>query len=331
VDETADGSGGSGSASDAELDAYYQSLVDGFTVTPHDVKVSGPVTSADMVTYSAVFWFGEDATDQAVPLAAVGDLRRYLTAGGKFLYAGVRPAKAFSGATASAASFPPGYFISDYLKISSFQFKATSYFSGAVPLAGGYPSIRVDSAKATEADYYHIRTVEALQAAEGGTPIYSYDSYFTAGTVRAEFKGTPVGVEYLGPDYRSVVVSFPLSCMRFEEARELVHYILAERFGEPTGVGDQPEALPRELALLPNYPNPFNPATTITFDLPRAMRVTLKVYDLLGREVATLIDGVRSAGRVNTRFDASHCASGLYICRLQAAEQVRSMRMMLLK
>lgn len=94
-------------------------------------------------------------------------------------------------------------------------------------------------------------------------------------------------------------------------------------------------ALPRLFALRQNYPNPFNPATTIGFDLPEDSRVDLVVLDLLGRQVAVLIDGDRSAGRHNVTFDASGLASGVYFYRLQATalgggHSVRDVRKLLL-
>ncbi len=69
-----------------------------------------------------------------------------------------------------------------------------------------------------------------------------------------------------------------------------------------------------------NYLNPFNPATTIQFQLPVAEHVTLDVFDLLGRKVATLLDGMQPAGTRHIWFDASRLSSGMYIYRIQAGD-----------
>jgi hypothetical protein len=79
-------------------------------------------------------------------------------------------------------------------------------------------------------------------------------------------------------------------------------------------------ALPTEYALHNAYPNPFNPSTTIRFDLPQAAKVRLAVYDMLGREVAVLADEERPAGQHSMRFDAGKLSSGMYIFRLQAGD-----------
>jgi hypothetical protein len=86
-----------------------------------------------------------------------------------------------------------------------------------------------------------------------------------------------------------------------------------------------------EALTLQNYPNPFNPTTQITFTLPEQSDVALVVYDMLGREVARLVDEVLPAGEQTVRFDASHLANGVYIYRLNANQQERVRMMTLIK
>jgi hypothetical protein len=83
--------------------------------------------------------------------------------------------------------------------------------------------------------------------------------------------------------------------------------------------------------LSQNYPNPFNPRTVVGWQLAAAGSVKLRVYDLLGREVATLIDGVMPAGEHTVTFDATRIASGMYIYRLQAGAQTAVKKMMVIK
>ncbi len=98
------------------------------------------------------------------------------------------------------------------------------------------------------------------------------------------------------------------------------------------------DAMPTEIRLRQNYPNPFNPVTTIGYDLPAKAQVTLKVYDLLGREVAVLVDGVQEPGYKSATFDAGGLASGVYFYRLQtstlsgqAGDFVATKRLLLLR
>jgi hypothetical protein len=87
----------------------------------------------------------------------------------------------------------------------------------------------------------------------------------------------------------------------------------------------------RTFALSQNYPNPFNPATTITYKLPAAGWVTLKVYDILGREVQTLVNNRQVAGSHSVAFNASRLTSGTYFYRLQAGSSTETRKLVLLK
>ena len=90
-------------------------------------------------------------------------------------------------------------------------------------------------------------------------------------------------------------------------------------------------AIPEHFALKQNYPNPFNPVTTIQYDLPMNSFVTLKVYDVLGKEVATLYNDEQSAGFQSVEFDASNLPSGMYFYRLTAGTFTEIKKMLLLK
>ena len=90
-----------------------------------------------------------------------------------------------------------------------------------------------------------------------------------------------------------------------------------------TGVADRAVAFPGRFALEQNYPNPFNPTTTIAFDLPGPSRVTLQVFDVLGREVGRLADNaIMQGGQHRVSFDARSLASGVYFYRLLAHREM---------
>lgn len=88
---------------------------------------------------------------------------------------------------------------------------------------------------------------------------------------------------------------------------------------------------PDNYHLLQNYPNPFNPQTTIEFNVPRSSHVTLKVYDLKGREVATLVDESKPAGNFEVNFQAQGLASGIYLYQIKMGNHVEQKRMMIIK
>ncbi|MFQ5605414.1 MAG: T9SS type A sorting domain-containing protein [bacterium] len=91
------------------------------------------------------------------------------------------------------------------------------------------------------------------------------------------------------------------------------------------------ETKPTVYRMYQNYPNPFNPTTTIQFDLPNRSKVTLKIYNVLGAEVATLIDKEMDAGEYKFDFDAHGFPSGVFFFRIQAEGFVKSRKLLLLK
>ena len=111
--------------------------------------------------------------------------------------------------------------------------------------------------------------------------------------------------------------------------------IRSDRVGDQTLNGELSgavaEELPTEFALNQNYPNPFNPTTQIRFDLPEASRVTLAVYDVLGRRVMTLADGAYAPGRHTVTFDGRSLSSGMYFYRLITDRQTFTKTMILQK
>jgi hypothetical protein len=88
---------------------------------------------------------------------------------------------------------------------------------------------------------------------------------------------------------------------------------------------------PTQITLDQNYPNPFNPSTTISYQLQSSNHVTLKVFDVLGREVTTIVDEVQQSGNKSVRFDASTLANGIYIYRITVGNISLTKKMMVLK
>jgi 1,4-alpha-glucan branching enzyme len=191
-------------------------------------------------------------------------------------------------------------------------------------------------------------------------PLYQYTSQKvlvwgfedTASTAKvmvvANFRGvqhTIVSVPWLGTGVwynladgkRLTVASTTIDTMIVPAYTALVYSTIADTL--LTGVQDAPgDAVPTSCSLEQNYPNPFNPKTLIGYQLPAlpagrqgAGWVTLKVYDVLGREVATLVDEVQSPGTYSVSFDGSRLASGVYLYRFHAGSYAETKKLILMK
>jgi hypothetical protein len=101
--------------------------------------------------------------------------------------------------------------------------------------------------------------------------------------------------------------------------------------GTVTGIGTQLSLIPEKYELSQNYPNPFNPTTKISYSIPKAGIVTMKIFDVTGREVASLVNELMQPGAYTVDFNASAFASGVYFYRLEAQDFIDTKRMVLLK
>ncbi|MEL6820622.1 MAG: T9SS type A sorting domain-containing protein, partial [Calditrichota bacterium] len=109
------------------------------------------------------------------------------------------------------------------------------------------------------------------------------------------------------------------------------NFLIFENLDPSTAISDETPVVPSELLLHQNYPNPFNPSTTIAFDLAVASEVTLTVYDIQGRKVATLLNEPRVPGYHEVDFDASNLTSGVYVYRLNAGNFSEARKMLLIR
>jgi uncharacterized lipoprotein YddW (UPF0748 family) len=193
-----------------------------------------------------------------------------------------------------------------------------------------YAYIPYDQANAATASRSAKYTVYYNNGADSLTTIVDQSQFRNRGWM-------PIGNVYLEKGAQTVVK------VRAADAADGVVFVdatmlLIDRKKSPdvqipvsTSIESNQDQLPTGVTLHPAYPNPFNPATTLRFELNSPQPVRLAVYDLLGREIAVLVDQLMPAGVHQSRFDASGLSSGLYITRLQAGNQVLSGKLMLIK
>jgi hypothetical protein len=318
VDETVDGDGSPMNPTDEQVDEFYADLFSLFTITEYDLVEEGSIDLTILGAYSAVIWHGNDFTEMNAPFEHKQRIADYLDYGGNFLYTGYRPSTAFEQVMGLNGSFTVGDFIFDYLKILESKSSVFGLFNGTVGTEPGYVNIFVDSLKTLPSEQYHLKYIESIQPSVSGIAIYNYHTAFDSTSPQGTLNGKPVGVEYIGSDFRTITLSFPLYYMNKTDAKILMEFILTNKFNETTPVEDEHNQLPGDYSLSQNYPNPFNSTTNIRFTIPNSQLVSIKVYDILGNEIATLINEKLDAGRHQVSFNAGNLASGVYIYRLQA-------------
>ncbi len=191
------------------------------------------------------------------------------------------------------------------------------YYTGAEPYR--------DLAKAMTQEYTMLTPVDGNKNSSGSD---SY-SFYSVGYPAVYFFEKIFSPWYHSPYDVIANCNIPYCA---EVIRASVATLLSTDMAGPiSDVRDPERTVPGSYALLQNFPNPFNPSTTIAFELPRASHVTLSVYDILGRQASVLVDEERAAGRYEARFNASTLSSGTYIYRLQAGDFISAKKMTIVR
>ena len=286
-------------------------------------------TISDMSIYSTVIWYNHSNASMPLLKNSQNEIKKYIDAGGKIIISTNYPTNAFSNIGSTVKTFTSGSFIYDYMKIASSKSQFTAHFSGALHCADGYEDLPIDTTK-TSSDYaYQLSGVEAISPNSSGRPVYLYDSKESSNSL----KDLPVAVEYIGNDYKLMLMSFPLYYIKQEKLKTFFSYVLGNKFAEqPSAINNNSSSeIPSEYSLLQNYPNPFNPETTIEYNLPIAGSVSLRIFDVLGREIKTLLQGDQPAGKHSVSFNAAGLSSGIYYYKLQSGTFVQTRKMILVK
>lgn len=174
-----------------------------------------------------------------------------------------------------------------------------------------------------------ITTNEISQLSASGNGII-----FTSGTGnKAIFRSTNYGNSWSQysngfPDHSDIG---PICVTNSGYVFAAVNNIIYKIFDPLTELYEKSDSLPVEFILYQNYPNPFNPSTTIYFSLPQYQFVTLKIYDILGREISTLINEEKQPGNYKETFDGSNLSSGVYYYQMKAGKFVETKKLILLK
>jgi len=268
--------------------------------------------SVSLSNYGAVVWlFGdESSTDETFGSNEQIKATAYLKAGGKMFVSGSEVAYDLdraSGPTQADRDFLNNYLKTDYAgdASSSYIINGTgSGFLSGVTLAYG---------DTTQGSPYIEDYPDYINAFGGSTVVAQYGN--ALGAVAA-FKGTFTGGSSPGG---IVLLTIPFETIHTKANRDIVMTKVLTYLGITTSVAEQiGKTVPLQFGLQQNYPNPFNPSTTFQFSIPRNGNVSLKIYDVLGKEIATVINSSYSAGTYTVQWNASPFASGIYFYRLQS-------------
>jgi hypothetical protein len=209
----------------------------------------------------------------------------------------------------------------------------------ADPVGGGWASW--DNFLVADTNRFHKMWDDGTHGdAVAGDSIYTIQiSYTTANTIGQVFKfgigGSDNESSYGLNHLENIDGTNPTATINTQfgsiNPNKYYHWDFTNQKPILTGVAEHLAGLPKTFTLDQNYPNPFNPSTVVRYSIPNDAVVTLKVFNIIGQQVATLVDQKQAAGNYSVTFDASKLSSGVYFYKINAGQYVSTKKMLLMK
>ena len=314
---------------------FYENLFAHVTA-PWQITTELPDTIADLASYGVVIFFSEYLPRPTcyfylVPFQQL--LESYLEGGGKLIVAGTRCLAPWSGE--AHRTFLPDDFEYGYLNLAGIDQPnlRTSEFVGGAAAIPDFADFGLNTARVNRIVFPSDEHDGRMFGAGALTPRDTVEVIYNYAAVNPDtssYHGRPIGIIHRTDSYTTVTLDFSLYYIEQERAFEIFNRIMREF--DMTDIGQtETAALPSKTSLLKNYPNPFNPATTIKYELAAAAEVTINIYDILGRKVDSLKPGRQQAGSHAIVWDAGELPSGVYFARMSNQGRSDVLKMILLK
>ncbi len=292
------------------------------------------IHEVDLEEYDLVLWFTGDNTNHVatIQVKEMSNLALYLVNGGKLFMSG---SKIGYDLDERMTDFTDTLFYYNYLK-AKFVYLGDTTMIPATGLDNSlFKGVTLNFGEVVEEKY-----PDDIDPMYGSEVILNYSSTRDDGEYRH------AGVGYKGKfgtgsvDGAVIYIAFPFETVGSLTEQQKFFKSMLQYFDMLTNVDDEFASLPSEFSLSQNYPNPFNPSTTIKYQIPLNVNressiVRLRVYDLLGREIATLVNKNQKAGNYKVLFNASSIngglASGIYFYRLTSGSFTATKKLILLK
>ncbi|MFH0864603.1 MAG: M20/M25/M40 family metallo-hydrolase [Bacteroidota bacterium] len=323
-----DSEGGWLNPTDQQVDDFYNNLLINFTHDNYDAFDSTKISIADLGAYSTLLWHINRKVNKPVFLKNQAEVKKFLESGGNLLFTVYEP----QGATQDISSYPylynPGDFIYDYLKIAYSDETIQGLFIGATPFTAGYDSIYIDTLKTISGNDFHVNGIESIDPNVEGSTIFRYDSYYSISIPAGSMKGKSVGVEYLGSDYKTITISFPLYFMKYNEAKSFIDFVMQQKFGEIMDIDEQQNIT--EAFSLSIYPNPANDIMAVNIFSEEDTDVSFEIYTMTGQ----IMNGYSfycSKGQQQKYMDVTHLPAGFYVLRVESGNNFAARKLIIAK
>ncbi|NQV03630.1 MAG: M20/M25/M40 family metallo-hydrolase [Bacteroidia bacterium] len=309
---------------------FYASILDTIPFTWFDLNATNSLDLGTLARHQNVLWL-QNGFNAANPTDTLGfNLYTFFMNGGNMFVSGFLPSHYWANNTSYPSHFPETYFISQIFKIDSVDRRINSFMFQAYPSADDFDTLRVDPAKNLTPELPgELFNIEVFAPTSEGKVIYRFNSQYPPTSNQGKMQDRPVAIEYMGDDFKTIFMSFPLYYIDTNDARNLLKYVMKYKFSHPTGIPSATQ--PADVTLFQNYPNPFSGETTIPFMVDKPTHVNLSVYSLKGIRVAELVNTKLESGYYTINFSSSRLPSGLYQVVLQTDRSLYTRKIVLIR
>ncbi|MFQ6115368.1 MAG: choice-of-anchor B family protein, partial [bacterium] len=282
---------------------FYKNELVSLNKTYHEWKttVKGteiPVSSIDQLNTDIIIWFTGDADTDVLTLSEQDSLAQFLENGGKLFLTGQNIAESLNAQSST--------FLTGHLRVE-YGGNSVSFIMNAVqenPMAAGLNPIAIMGGDG--ADNQTSKDILLPLQTNGAKPALTYIPTGQVAAVTIENETSGAKAVFLGFGFEGIVSDAPLASSRSDVLQHILDW-----FSFPVKVENQYANIYQSFRLEQNFPNPFNPSTTIRFVVPTTVEVTLKIFDTLGREVETLVNNKLDPGEYEVEWNATGMASGV--------------------
>jgi hypothetical protein len=289
---------------------FYRAILDTIPYLWYDLNANKKADIGLLSRFRYIFSMTNTINFEIQDDKVLNDFMDFTASGGNLLFAGKNPMQFWMNKNTYPAEISDTTLFHQLFRISSVDCKIQSLMNRANSVKTGYNTLNVDPLKQTLENYPgQINNVEVYTADTSSEVIYRFDSKYDSASALGRMKNRPVGIEYMGSDFKSILLSFPLYYMDTNDARKFLHYVMKEKFTHPLGVNPIQQD---ESAALYIFPNPVTDACRVTFFLEQPGYVKLTVMSVQGQVIKPLIDQNLEQGSHSLSFRMDTEPSGLY-------------------
>jgi hypothetical protein len=318
-----DSKGGYNNPPETAVSAFYQRIFRDLPYDYSDASIADSLDLAILGKYQRIAWLSNAFPDQKNSSFRrhSDDISSYVQRGGQLFISGFQPSFLIMGNTLANNSFGSEDTIRKIYKIRQVERRPNALLNGAWPCLEEYDSLRIDSSKCTAQLAGHLMNVECIFPSGDGDVIYRFNSGFDSSSSQGSMKGKPVGIEYLGDDYKVILLSVPLYYLDSAEAKTLVELVVNEKFRSNVGIRVKGNGK-KPACSIQSYPNPCNDQVTITYQVDRKSAVTIELVSAMGKSVIIRQEGIKENGSYTFKISLGQLPSGVYMLILRAGDFV---------